>query len=361
MTLTPAALRLDLKCGRGSISEGEKCTKGRATRAEKPGTTRKLFAAGLAAAALGAGAYAISRRGGRPSTAPLSPAQPASSTSEAASPPRLPGFTPKGLLKPAPLRQSKTQRMRENTSAAIRNAESRIAQTAREETRRLAQIGNTMAAAGEATGMAAKLTARNLRLRTEAARRKYEPGYRRPDQKRLPEGEQPRLTPGNVAPQREPLPIDPRTGQPRRRRARGFGRTDAADPCWKGYVQVGMKRKGGRRVPNCVPASSGVARPKAKSDVWATGFDTEDSKKYTKQVRDPKTGRTRTVRYGAKGYRIAPGTDKGDRYCARSFGDMKSEGYNCAGAERNTPLCLSRAKWRCSGKTSRRDGLTPGK
>jgi hypothetical protein len=41
---------------------------------------------------------------------------------------------------------------------------------------------------------------------------------------------------------------------------------------------------------------------------------------------------------------------------------MKSEGYNCSGAERNTPLCLSRATWRCSGKTSRRDSaLTPGK
>jgi hypothetical protein len=98
----------------------------------------------------------------------------------------------------------------------------------------------------------------------------------------------------------------------------------------------------------------------SKTDVWAAGFDAEDGKKYTKKVRDPETGRTRTVRYGAKGYKIAPGTDKGDRYCARSFGDMKSEGYNCAGAERNTPLCLSRAKWRCSGKTSRRDeGLTP--
>lgn len=90
--------------------------------------------------------------------------------------------------------------------------------------------------------------------------------------------------------------------------------------------------------------------------------DTEDDKKYTKIVLNPETGRKNKVRYGAKGYRIAPGTDKGDRYCARSFGDMKSEGYNCSGAERNTPLCLSRAKWKCSGKTSRRDAsLTPGK
>ena len=24
-------------------------------------------------------------------------------------------------------------------------------------------------------------------------------------------------------------------------------------PCWKGYMMVGMKKKGGRNVPNCVP------------------------------------------------------------------------------------------------------------
>lgn len=28
-----------------------------------------------------------------------------------------------------------------------------------------------------------------------------------------------------------------------------------ADPCWKGYKQVGMKMKGGKKVPNCVPAN----------------------------------------------------------------------------------------------------------
>ena len=25
------------------------------------------------------------------------------------------------------------------------------------------------------------------------------------------------------------------------------------DPCWDGYVQVGMKKKKGKKVPNCVP------------------------------------------------------------------------------------------------------------
>ena len=28
------------------------------------------------------------------------------------------------------------------------------------------------------------------------------------------------------------------------------------DPCWKGYKAVGMKSKGGRKVPNCVPNKS---------------------------------------------------------------------------------------------------------
>ena len=25
------------------------------------------------------------------------------------------------------------------------------------------------------------------------------------------------------------------------------------NPCWKGYEMIGMKKKGGRKVPNCVP------------------------------------------------------------------------------------------------------------
>ena len=77
-----------------------------------------------------------------------------------------------------------------------------------------------------------------------------------------------------------------------------------------------------------------------------------DGKKYTHTYKDPKTGNTRKVRYGAKGYKIAPGTKRGDSYCARSLGDMKSEGMDCSGPDRNTPMCLSRKKWRCRGAKS---------
>lgn len=27
------------------------------------------------------------------------------------------------------------------------------------------------------------------------------------------------------------------------------------DPCWKGYKQIGMKKKGKKKVPNCVPTN----------------------------------------------------------------------------------------------------------
>ena len=67
------------------------------------------------------------------------------------------------------------------------------------------------------------------------------------------------------------------------------GRKDAAltasqvknDACWKGYVQQGFKMKGGKRLPNCVPAG---AKKKAdgagcgkKNSVWADGYELDAS------------------------------------------------------------------------------------
>ena len=33
----------------------------------------------------------------------------------------------------------------------------------------------------------------------------------------------------------------------------GFGLNESTGPCWKNYKQIGMKKKGGKSVPNCVP------------------------------------------------------------------------------------------------------------
>ncbi len=32
-----------------------------------------------------------------------------------------------------------------------------------------------------------------------------------------------------------------------------FKKKRKKNPCWKGYMMVGKKKKGGRTVPNCVP------------------------------------------------------------------------------------------------------------
>ena len=35
-------------------------------------------------------------------------------------------------------------------------------------------------------------------------------------------------------------------------------------PCWEGYVQKGMKRKGNKMVPNCVPVGSSTKKAKKR-------------------------------------------------------------------------------------------------
>ena len=70
-------------------------------------------------------------------------------------------------------------------------------------------------------------------------------------------------------------------------------------------------------------------------------------KRFSKVVKNPKTGRTKTVKYGQKGATISPGSKRGDAYCARSAkikGDWKSDP--------NSPNRLSRKKWRCKGSKS---------
>jgi hypothetical protein len=65
----------------------------------------------------------------------------------------------------------------------------------------------------------------------------------------------------------------------------------------------------------------------------------------------------RKVSYGQAGEakgggpRVKPGTSKGDGYCARSAGQMKD--FPKAANDPNSPLRLSRERWKCSGTKSR--------
>jgi hypothetical protein len=326
MALTPATLRLDAQgqaCGQSHISRGKTCRK----RGSFP--TGKAIAAGLTAGAVGA---ALLNKGSRrailgaPGATSRAAQRAVTEVVHRATAPK-PSMKLTGAALNAMRPPSKTQRLRTAARNANQEAERAMAQAATAEIERAGAVGTAMYAAGKATRASLRSGLRSHNLSVERLRRRYEPGYRKPRR-------------DSYIQHYSPIQLQP----PVRR-----------DACWEGYVQAGMKRKGKRDVPNCVPASSGLRKPRAQKD-------TEDGKKYTKVVTNPDTGRKNRIRYGAKGYKIAPGTDKGDRYCARSFGDMKSHGKNCTGADRNTPLCLSRTKWKCSGKTSRRDaGLTPGK
>ena len=91
---------------------------------------------------------------------------------------------------------------------------------------------------------------------------------------------------------------------------------------------------------DCVPVAQSPRRGEVK-------------KASKKVVKNPATGRTKTVRYGQVGATVSPGTSRGDSYCARSAGIKKGlspEKQN----DPNTPNNLSRKKWGCVGKKSRK-------
>lgn len=64
------------------------------------------------------------------------------------------------------------------------------------------------------------------------------------------------------------------------------------------------------------------------------------------------TASGRKVSYGQKGAKVRPGTAKGNSYCSRSNAQMKK--YPKAAKDPNSPLRLSRKKWKCSGTRSRK-------
>jgi hypothetical protein len=64
------------------------------------------------------------------------------------------------------------------------------------------------------------------------------------------------------------------------------------------------------------------------------------------------TGSGKKVSYGQKGASVKQGTKKGDSYCARSAGQMKD--HPKAAKDPNSPLRLSRKRWKCSGTKSRK-------
>lgn len=96
------------------------------------------------------------------------------------------------------------------------------------------------------------------------------------------------------------------------------------DPCWKGYESVGMKDKGGKKVPNCVPKKK-----------MASGGKVPASKKYG-------DGTTYKDSEGKTHKRVShPGTKRGDAYCARTVSQKRTD-----------KVKARRKAWGCKGQKS---------
>lgn len=90
------------------------------------------------------------------------------------------------------------------------------------------------------------------------------------------------------------------------------------DPCWKGYEMVGMKKKGGRKVPNCVPEATDIIA-KAKAAVA--------KKAGAKLKLDPDTG---TPDHFTAAQRRKKGLDEADskKYPREGFPEEGDYGYH---------------------------------
>jgi len=117
------------------------------------------------------------------------------------------------------------------------------------------------------------------------------------------------------------------------------------------YEEIDALHENEEYCPKCATKIKEAIREEVKKVAKEAKTKPSKGKRFAKKVKNPKTGRTRTVSYGQAGKakkggdRIRPGTKKGDAYCARSAKIKKCKNPPCA----NT---LSRKKWKCQGSRS---------
>ena len=90
------------------------------------------------------------------------------------------------------------------------------------------------------------------------------------------------------------------------------------NPCWKGYKQIGMKKKGKKKVPNCVPESYDIYNESCGYTIELDSIEEAeyqgrkvklnkpmqgDSKKFKVYVKNAK-GNVTVVHFGQKGMNI---------------------------------------------------------
>jgi len=127
-----------------------------------------------------------------------------------------------------------------------------------------------------------------------------------------------------------------------------------AEACWDGYTQVGMKKKGKRMVPNCVPDSKGKI-PKQKPQKEARGEDSKGHYRSTEggagmtaagvAAHNRKTGGNLKTAVTGKVKAGSKAAARRKSFCARMSG-VKGPMKDDKG--RPTRKAMSLRRWKCS-------------
>lgn len=109
------------------------------------------------------------------------------------------------------------------------------------------------------------------------------------------------------------------------------------EECWDGY----------ERVPGTKEFAKGSCRKKKVQEAVSKPMrSNRPGKTSMVKVKNAKTGRVKTVHYGDSKLGAHPNDPKRKKsYCARSAGQMKM--FPKAAKDPNSPLRLSRKKWKC--------------
>lgn len=121
---------------------------------------------------------------------------------------------------------------------------------------------------------------------------------------------------------------------------------EAKDPCWKGYEMIGMKKKNGKKVPNCVPVKEETldeAAVDSKGHKSSTGGLTQKGRDHYNKttgsnLKAPVTTPPSELKAGSKA------ANRRKSFCARMSGvegPMKDE------KGRPTRKALALKKWNC--------------
>ena len=122
------------------------------------------------------------------------------------------------------------------------------------------------------------------------------------------------------------------------------------DACWTGYTAVGMKMKGGRKVPNCVPEEveldevAAWQRKEGKSE--AGGLNKKGIASYRREHPGSKLSMAVTT----KPSKLKPGSKAANRrksFCARMSGMKKRLTSAKTARDPDSRINKSLRKWNC--------------